>query len=71
LLDVVGEFAVFDEVWVEVRELGNVDYLDIEVWVFEFECGSEETGVGGGFLEGAGDCDDFVDHDNLDLRVMV
>ena len=64
----VGEFAVFDEVWVEVRELGNVDDLDIEVWVFEFECGSEETGVGGCFLEGTGDCDDFVDHDKLGIK---
>jgi hypothetical protein len=58
----IGECTVLDEVWIEVGELGDVEDFDIEVWVFEFEAGSEETGVGGGFLKRAGNGDDFVDH---------
>jgi hypothetical protein len=68
LLNVVGEYAILDEVWIEVRELGDVDDFDIEVWVFKFQSSSEQAGVGGGFLEGAGDGDDVIDHDQLGTK---
>lgn len=42
--------------------LTDIDYLYLEISDLGFNSGSEETGVGGGFLEGAGDGDDFVDH---------
>ena len=66
----VGEFAVLDKVWIEVGELGDVEDFDIEVWVFEFETGSEETGVGGCFLKGTRDGDDFVDHEINKLQYI-
>lgn len=66
LLDWTWELAILtDQIWIEVWEVADVDDFDFEVWIFQLYGSSQQPCVGGGFLEGSWEGDNFIDHEMM------